>query len=222
MKRFRTAEKFKVLILAIMALLVSSCATVHSGTVDLSLKLEQQLYALKKTNEELVNYLYDSKEEAAIIHIDSKWYPDYLSSFFELPAIANEWNKIVETSDLQERISKISVIAKVTSIAYNKYKDGVFEKINSDRRKHLKSINEAYDLAIKMNATITRNISSVKALEKEYHKYAPTTNFEKEMEDIRSIASEGIDKYLNKVESGLDKLDENREKIESVIHKIKE
>ena len=76
-------------------------------------------------------------------------------------------------------------------------------------------------MAIRMNISITRNISSAKDIDAIYEKYASEFVDISKLDSIVTTAIKKVDKGLDKTQETIDAFNDNKLKVDEIINKIK-
>lgn len=113
-------------------ILLAGCATIPRASVDMSIQLEQQLYALKQANESVINSVFEAKEQNMIAHIDNKIFPVYLDGLFKDPSIQNIWDEMVANNNYEERLEVIVWLNKNVQKKYKETKDSLLLPIKEE------------------------------------------------------------------------------------------
>lgn len=161
----------KTLIIGLVSLLSISCATIPRATSDLSIALGSEIELLEKQHITLLNNYFEQRKLDALTFLDDKWYPNYLNNLFKEQVIIDTWEKIVETTDLEEKIEIMEMLTTVIQEEYMAKRQDLLEPIEKYESEVGTAIREQYTKTKNMNATITSNVlsaSDVQAKQKEY------------------------------------------------------
>lgn len=85
----------------------------------------------------------------------------------------------------------------------------------------LNNFNEHFDLALRMNSIIMKNVKSASDLQSEYKSYLDKIIPAEKLDSITQASLDKIDKQLDNIIEGIGKYDNIDDKIKSVINKIK-
>lgn len=198
-------------------ILLAGCATIPRASVDMSIQLEQQLYALKQANESVINSVFEAKEQNMIAHIDNKIFPAYLDGLFKDPSIQNIWDEMVANNNDEERLEVIVWLNKNVQKKYKETKDSLLLPIKEERARVLKSFNDEFNVAIRMNNTVTRNIASANAIQESYKNLASKLIDVNRLDSIVLNSLQVIDGKLNSMQKGIDVYKENEDKIHNIL-----
>lgn len=198
-------------------ILLAGCATIPRASVDLSIQLEQQLYALKQANESVINSVFEAKEQNMIAHIDNKIFPAYLDGLFKDSSIQNIWDEMVANNNDEERLEVIVWLNKNVQKKYKETKDSLLLPIKEERARVLKSFNDEFNVAIRMNNTVTRNIASANAIQESYKNLASKLIDVNRLDSIVLNSLQVIDGKLNSMQKGIDVYKENEDKIHNIL-----
>lgn len=198
-------------------ILLAGCATIPRASVDMSIQLEQQLYALKQANESVINSVFEAKEQNMIAHIDNKIFPAYLDGLFKDPSIQNIWDEMVANNNDGERLEVIVWLNKNVQKKYKETKDSLLLPIKEERARVLKSFNDEFNVAIRMNNTVTRNIASANAIQESYKNLASKLIDVNRLDSIVLNSLQVIDGKLNSMQKGIDVYKENEDKIHNIL-----
>ena len=198
---------------------LQGCASIPRATVDMSIRLEQQLYALKDANASIINSVFDAKEENMLLHLDQTLFPKYVDELFKNPAILSIWDEMVQTEDANERLEVIIWLNKNISNQYRETKDSLINPINDERKKVLKAFDDEFSKALQMNSTITRNIASANEIHESYRSIASGFIDVNRLDSIVANSIQTVDKSLNSVQKGADFYLEYKDKIHSKLRR---
>ena len=187
----------------------------------MSVLLEQQLDALKQANNSIIENVYKEKEKNITDYVDNVWFPQYLEEYFQKPIIQEAWNEAVNTDSLEYRLELIQTLTQICMEEYKTYKESLLSPIYAEKDTILRNFNEQYDLALKMNSIITRNVKSASDLQSEYKSYLNKIVSTEKLDSITQSSLDKIDKQFDNVIEGFGKYDKYEDKINSIINKIK-
>lgn len=198
---------------------LQGCASIPQATVDMSIRLEQQLYALKDANASIINSVFDAKEENMLLYLDQTLFPKYVDELFKNPAILSIWDEMVQTKDANERLEVITWLNKNINNQYRETKDSLINPINDERKKVLKAFDDEFSKALQMNSTITRNIASANEIHESYRSIASGFIDVNRLDSIVANSIQTVDKSLNSVQKGADFYLEYKDKIHSKLRR---
>lgn len=198
---------------------LQGCASIPRATVDMSIRLEQQLYALKDANASIINSVFDAKEENMLLYLDQTLFPKYVDELFKNPAILSIWDEMVQTKDANERLEVITWLNKNINNQYRETKDSLINPINDERKKVLKAFDDEFSKALQMNSTITRNIASANEIHESYRSIASGFIDVNRLDSIVANSIQTVDKSLNSVQKGADFYLEYKDKIHSKLRR---
>lgn len=214
---FMSRTMVKILFFSSLVLF-SSCVSIPKQTAKMSVLLEQQLDALKQANNSIIENVYKEKEKNVTDYVDNIWFPQYLEEYFQKPIIQEAWNEAVNTDSLEYRLELIQTLTQICMEEYKTYKESLLSPIYAEKDTILRNFNEQYDLALKMNSIITRNVKSASDLQSEYKSYLNKIVSTEKLDSITQSSLDKIDKQFDNVIEGFDKYED---KINSIINKIK-
>lgn len=203
--------KYLISILLISAFF-SGCASVPRASVDMSIRLEQQLYALKEANRSIINSVFDAKEQNMVSYLDQTLFPKYIDELFKNSAIQGIWDEMVQSQDTNERLEVIVWLNKNINSQYRETKDSLLSPINDERRLVLKAFDQEFDKALQMNYVITRNIASASQIQESYRSIASGFINVNRLDTIVTNSIQTIDKGLNSIQKGTDFYQEYKRK----------
>lgn len=198
---------------------VTGCATIPRASVDISIQLEQQLYALKQANESVINSVFDAKEQDLINYIDNKLFPKYLDGLFEDPSIQKIWDEMVASKNYEKRLKVIVQFNKNIQKQYKKIRDSLLVPIREEKKRVLKSFNNEFNIAIQMNNTITRNIASANTIKESYQNLASKLIDVNRLDSTVLNSLQVLDNKLNSIQEGIDVYKKNEDKINNFLKK---
>lgn len=210
--------KYLISILLISAFF-SGCASVPRASVDMSIRLEQQLYALKEANRSIINSVFDAKEQNMVLYLDQTLFPKYIDVLFKNSAIQDIWDEMVQSQDLNERLEVIMWLNKNINSQYRETKDSLINPINDERKKVLKAFDDEFDKALQMNSTITRNIASANDIQESYRSIASGFIDVNRLDSIVANSIQKVDKSLDTVQKGADFYLEYKDKVNSKLRR---
>lgn len=211
----------RLYLIIIATALLTSCATIPRASVEMSIQIEQQLYALKQANESVINAVFDAKEQNMTVYIDNTLFPEYLDGLFKNPSIQNVWDEMVANNNYEERLEVIVWLNKNIQKQYKETKDSLLLPIREERLRVLKSFNDEFDTTIQMNSTVTRNIASANTIQEAYEVLASKVIDTNRLDSIITSSLQNIDSKLNSIKKGIDVYEKNEDKINNIIKKIK-
>lgn len=211
----------RLYLIIIATALLTSCATIPRASVEMSIQIEQQLYALKQANESVINAVFDAKEQNVIIHIDNTLFPEYLDGLFKNPSIQNIWDEMVANNNYEERLEVIVWLNRNIQKQYKETKDSLLLPIREERIRVLKSFNDEFNTTIQMNSTVTRNIASANTIQEAYKDLASKVIDVNRLDSIVTSSLQNIDGKLNSIKKGIDAYEKNEDKVNNIIKKIK-
>lgn len=213
---FMSRTMVKILFFSSLVLF-SSCVSIPKQTAEMSVLLEQQLDALKQANNSIIENVYKEKEKNVTDYVDNIWFPQYLEEYFQKPIIQEAWNEAVNTDSLEYRLELIQTLTQICMEEYKTYKESLLSPIYAEKDTILRNFNEQYDLALKMNSIITRNVKSASDLQSEYKSYLNKIVSTEKLDSITQSSLDKIDKQFDNVIEGFDKYDKYEDKINSII-----
>lgn len=190
----------------------SGCASVPHASVDMSIRLEQQLYALKEANRSIINSVFDAKEQNMVSYLDQTLFPKYIDELFKNSAIQGIWDEMVQSQDTNERLEVIVWLNKNINSQYRETKDSLLSPINDERRLVLKAFDQEFDKALQMNHVITRNIASASQIQESYRSIASGFINVNRLDTVVTNSIQTIDKGLNSIQKGTDFYQEYKRK----------
>lgn len=211
----------RLYLIIIATALLTSCATIPRASVEMSIQIEQQLYALKQANESVINAVFDAKEQNMTVYIDNTLFPEYLDGLFKNPSIQNIWDEMVSNNNYEERLEVIVWLNKNIQKQYKETKDSLLLPIREERLRVLKSFNDEFNTTIQMNSTVTRNIASANTIQEAYEVLASKVIDTNRLDSIITSSLQNIDSKLNSIKKGIDVYEKNEDKINNIIKKIK-
>lgn len=211
----------RLYLIIIATALLTSCATIPRASVEMSIQIEQQLYALKQANESVINAVFDAKEQNMTVYIDNTLFPEYLDGLFKNPSIQNVWDEMVANNNYEERLEVIVWLNKNIQKQYKETKDSLLLPIREERLRVLKSFNDEFNTTIQMNSTVTRNIASANTIQEAYEVLASKVIDTNRLDSIITSSLQNIDSKLNSIKKGIDVYEKNEDKINNIIKKIK-
>lgn len=211
----------RLYLIILVTILLTGCATIPRAFVEMSIQLEQQLYALKQANESVISAVFDAKEQNMIIHIDNILFPEYLDGLFKNPAIQNIWDEMVANNNYEQRLEVIIWLNKNVQKQYKETKDSLLLPIREERMRVLKSFNDEFNIAIQMNSTVTRNIASANTIQEAYKDIASKIIDVNRLDSIVTSSLQTIDGKLDSIKKGIDTYEKKEDKINNIIKKMK-
>lgn len=202
--------------LLLVSLLVS-CGSLPRATVDLSMLLEKQIFALEQSHIKLINKHFEEKQYHALSFLDNEWYPKYLENFFNDGDAEDIWNEIINNSDKKERMSDLQMVVSIIQTEYMAMRDSLLLSLETTRIELLSAVQEEYNTARTMNNAVLNNIASVNEIQEARKEYLSKLVNVDLVENTIDIYLEKADKILSDAQKRLDKYNEAESKIESII-----
>lgn len=154
MAMFRTQRTVAIALVAASLLsLVSGCASVPRESVELSYTLGQDLEALHQSHRDLIVRYFDALRSQINSAIDQIFIPTYINDFVTS-------GKLIQHAQNQ-RADLIEAWARIAVKRIDRERRERLQPLYESERELLASVNDAFDKAVRANATITAQLSSV-------------------------------------------------------------
>lgn len=140
-------------VILMLSLVISGCASVPRESVDLSYTLGQDLEALHQSNRDLVTRYFEALRGQVNNAIDQVFIPTYINDFVTS-------GKLIQHAQNQ-RADLIEAWARIAIKRIDRERRERLRPLYDGERELLASINEAFDKAVRANATITAHLSSL-------------------------------------------------------------
>lgn len=140
--------------IVIMILTICGCATVPKESVELSYTLGNDLEALHQSYKLIITRYFDSLRREINRSIDQVFIPAYINDYVETGQLLQHAQN--KRADLVEAWARIAVET------IDKERTVRLEPINKAEDDLLRSVDEAFDRAIRANATITAHLNSIR------------------------------------------------------------
>lgn len=200
------------LLLGMLVIQLSSCASIPKATVEMSTLLGQQINALEQNHISTINAYYDEKEQSAIVFLNEEWYRDYLNDLFQKPATVEFWDEAI-TEELPQRIESLKALTNLIQTDYNEQRERLLKPLKASREQLLKVVKDYYSVAKEMNYIITENVSSANEVQEKrkqlFSKFADSDKLETQVNAYFQKA----DSILNTARIALDKIDNQLNKL---------
>lgn len=206
--------------LALLTVLLSSCATLPKATVDMSMLLNKQLQALETNHIQIIDKHFEVKREQSLDFLDNEWYPDYLNRFFSNDEAEEIWNEIVDNPDKKTRISDLQEVVEIIQEKYMAKRDSLLLPLEESHIKALELVRGEYSKAKTMNSAVLSNVASVNDIQEARREYLSKLVDVDSIENTISTYFERADKILDEARKGIEKYEEAESKIGSVLDKL--
>jgi hypothetical protein len=137
----------------LVATTIAGCASVPRESVDLSYTLGQDLEALHQSHRDLVTRYFDALRGQVNYAIDQVFIPAYINDFVVS-------GKLIQHAQNQ-RADLVEAWARIAIKRIDRERRERLQPLNDAERDLLASINGAFDKAMRANAAITAQLSSV-------------------------------------------------------------
>lgn len=200
------------LLLGMMVIQLSSCASIPKATVEMSTLLGQQINALEQSHISTINAYYDEKEQSAIVFLNEEWYRDYLNDLFQMPGTIEFWDETI-TEELPKRIESLKALTNLIQTDYNEQREKLLQPLKISREQLLRIVKDYYSVAREMNYVITENVSSANEVQEKrkqlFSKFVDSDKLEVQVNTYFQKA----DSILNTARTTLDKIDNQLNKL---------
>jgi len=157
-KTFRVVTiKWALLWLPLSLAVVTGCASVPKESVELSYTIGQDLEALHQSYRTLIARYFDSLRQQVNDSVDRVFVPAYIGDFINS-------GRLIENAKAG-RTDFIEAWAGIAVETIDKEKATRLEPLNNAERDLLSSVNDAFDKAIRANATVTAHLNSIRKVE---------------------------------------------------------
>ena len=191
-----------LLLLMFTSILILGCASVPKESVELSYVIGNDLEALHQSYKTLIANYFDSLRREVNSAIDRTFIPAYINDFVITGKLAV--NAKAERNDLVEAWARFAVETiekeRVSRIA----------PIDKAEKDLLVSVNDAFDKAVRANATITAHLNSIREVKEVQDDILASL----ELKDLR-------DKINNSLEDASEKAKEITVSIDNAAEKLR-
>lgn len=214
------SHKFIKIIPATVLLILSACASVPKESIDLSAKLNRQIYALQQVNVGLITQVYEDKERQMTEYLDSVWFPAYLNRLFGKQEIQDLWNMAVESEDMAVRTEVTAIITREAIERYNEEKDFLILPILAERDSMIAIHSTEYDKAREMNDAIGRLLESQYEVKSAYYRMLPEGHAER-LDSALHNSLGRLDSRPRQIEAGTGLIKETYVQLRDSLNQIK-
>ena len=197
------------LLLTVVIVGLSSCASIPQATVDMSMMLGQQIEALEQGHIATINAYYKGKEQSAILFLDEVWYNRYLTDLFAKPGTTEFWNEVL-VEELPKRIESLKNLTDLIQKDYMEERALLLMPLEEGKKELLGIVREHYAIAREMNGLITENVNSAHKVGEKYKqllsKFTDRDKIEQQMnkyllqaDSILNVARVSLEKIDNKL-----------------------
>ena len=212
MKHFSAISK----IFIILCLIIRSfgCASVPKEIVELSYRTGEDMVALYKSYDKLIQNYYGKMRDERVAYLNDVWYQRFLKDWMErgeLAAIAKGekiWSdketKLILTppgSDPQETLRSLRSWIDYALYAYELKEESLLKSFDEDEKKLRKSVEAAFLQIIKANAAITAHLNSLRKVKEVQDEALELLNIKDLRDQINNalyeasdIAAEGLER----------------------------
>lgn len=187
--------------IGIFGLAMASCASIPKEIIGMSSRLDRQLYALESANTALIYKVFQDKEDAAIIYLDSIWFPEFLKAYFGKESVQELWRYAVNSDNMTDRIEVTSFLTKKAVDRYKEEREVLLTPIAAERDSIVAAYSAEYEKARRMNDALGRLLESQYEVKKAYGQFLP----DGKAEELDSMVSESLgrlDTSIRRIENG--------------------
>lgn len=199
-------NRYSRLIIGLMIIGLSSCASIPKATVDMSALLGRQIDALEQSHISTINAYFEGKEQLAITFLDEVWYRSYLTDLFAAEGTIEFWNEAI-TEELPLRIESLKSLTNLIHSDYMEQRELLLQPLRKAQSELLAVIKGHYSLAKEMNFVITENVSSANQVQEKrkelLSKFMDTDKLEQRVDDYFQKA----DSILNFTQAAITKIE---------------
>ena len=190
--------RWLIVLFALFPLLLSSggCASVPKESVELSYTIGKDLKELHSSHKLLIKRYFDSLRREINQAIDQVFIPTYINDYVKTGQLVQHAKN--QREDLVEYWARIAVET------IDKERKARLEPINKDEQELSASVSEAFERAIRANATVTAHLNSIRKV--------------KEVQD-EILESLEIKELRDKINDALVKASEKAKQITEKINK---
>jgi len=185
------------LLVIILPIFGSGCASVPKESVELSYTLGSDLESLHQSYKTLIARYFESLRREVNSAIDRVFIPAYINDFVKTGKLVE--NAKAERSDLVEAWARIAVETidkeRATRIA----------PIDKAEKDLLVSVNDAFDKAVRANATITAHLNSIRKVKEVQDEILESL----ELKDVRDKINDALadaSKKVKEITGDIDKV----------------
>ncbi len=211
----------KRILLIFFILGIFGCASLPKATVEMSNLLERQIDVLQKNNTDIINLYFDEKEKTILTFLDNQWYPAYLDMLFEEEYVQTIWEEAINSVDKRDRMEILKALTQIAQEKYIEQRNILLEPIRQGRKEMQALVISEYQKAKTMNSSITNNISQIQQIQEERTKYlSKIVDIEKiDVKMQESLLK--IDSLFQSTQQWVNKYEDNKDKIDKVLNKLK-
>jgi hypothetical protein len=205
-------SKTCILLLSFFAI---ECASVPKEVVELSYKTGEDIAALYKSYDKLIQEYYEKMRQERIAYIEDVWYPKFLKSWMrkgELGAIAKgekiwsvtEGKLIANPGNANSEESFQTLNDWITYALYAREvkEDSLLQSLNHEEKMLRENVDMAFQQVIRANSTITSHLNSlrkVQEIEDDAFKVLSINNLRNNITSTLSNASARANKEFDKI-----------------------
>lgn len=151
------AKVLAISILIFSPILLSSCASVPKESVELSYTIGKDLESLHQSYKMVITRYFDSLRREVNNSIDRVFIPAYINDFVKTGGLIDHAKS--ERADLVEAWARIAVET------IDKERTKYMVEINKAEKDLLVSVDDAFDRAVRANATVTAHLNSIRKVD---------------------------------------------------------
>ena len=192
------------LIIFSLSVLLIGCPTVPKESVELSYTIGNDLEQIHQSYKLLIQRYFDSLRREINRAIDQVFIPAYINDFVKTGGLIQAAQ--TQRSDLVEFWARTAVET------LDKERRDRLAPINEAERDLLKSVNEAFDRAVRANATITAHLNSIRKVKEVQDEVLESLK----LKDLRDQVNNALAEASNKAESITKQINDATEELKEI------
>lgn len=195
----------------LFVMLFGSCATIPKQAPILSEELGIKLNSIEKSHLNLLHSFFNQKRELVDQFIIKEWIPTFAEEFFKNEKVSATWDKIVLSSNKEERLRFIVLLGPNLQKRINEKRLELIKPLDDLEKEIGFKISTEYTIAKGINNSLTSYLYSASKVEENNNRYLEMLN----------VTQDDITKALNDTENIINQLVNVSESIEDKEPKVR-
>ena len=196
---------------------LSACTSLPQEAPLLSEEIGLQIQEAKSSHLALIGEYFKVKRARIDDFIDQTWIPEFAEKIFEKPKINRAWNSIVSSNNKRQRLAFITGLGTRLQKKINAKRIKLMAPIDELEELLTKQLNNHYDNILTANASLTVYLQSSSAVKEIQQRALKKLKLDGKLVGFL----DKTDEIVQKIVSGKDSYIKNKDKIDSLINKLK-
>jgi hypothetical protein len=194
-----------------------ACATIPRAAPELSGQLTARIQETRIAHVELVRLYMDEKRAVVDRFIMTEWLPLYSETFFAIPEVLKEWERIARTNDTAERVRFIAGVGQRLQTQINQKRLELMAPLDETERAIARRLEDHYNEMLSVNTVLTGLLEAGAKSTETQQNIRRRLGAEEKLPTYVDEAN----RIVNILVQSADSYEKNRAKIDSLIDVIK-